>query len=74
MIVNVKLFASFRAGRFDMAARDFPPGSKVGDVASELQLAEKEIGTILVNSKYAKLHSPLREGDTLALFPLIGGG
>jgi sulfur-carrier protein len=72
--VTVKLFASFRAGRFDVKTADYPAGATVADVVDGLALPRAEVGIILVNSRHAELDRPLAEGDALALFPLLGGG
>ena len=74
MNITVKLFATFRTGRFTIEPRDYPEGTTVADVVRDLNLAEKELGIMLVNSRHVKLDHRLAAGDTLALFPLLGGG
>lgn len=74
MKVTVKLFASFRTGRFVMEEREYPDGTTVGQIVEELGLSEQELGIMMVNSRHVKLDRTLAEGDTLALFPLLGGG
>ncbi len=74
MNVTVKLFASFRTGRFEIETGDYPDGTTVGDVADLLNLPRAELGIMMINSRHVKLDRILAEGDTLALFPLLGGG
>lgn len=74
MNITVKLFATFRTDRFDIETRSYPAGTTVAEVVRELNLEEKELGIMLVNSRHVKLDHQLAEGDTLALFPLVGGG
>jgi molybdopterin converting factor small subunit len=74
MIVTVKLFASFRSGRFDIETVDYPAGTTVTDVADRLKLPRTELGIMMVNNRHVKLDRLLADGDTLALFPLLGGG
>ncbi|MBI5484720.1 MAG: MoaD/ThiS family protein [Deltaproteobacteria bacterium] len=74
MNITVKLFASFRTGRFDIESGDYPAGATVADVADSLKLPRTELGIMMVNNRHVKLDRPLEEGDTLALFPLLGGG
>jgi molybdopterin converting factor small subunit len=74
MHVTIKLFASFRSGRFDIETRDYPAGTTVADVADSLKLPHAELGIMMVNNRHVKLERVLLEGDTLALFPLLGGG
>lgn len=74
MQITLKLFATFRTGRFSEEKREYPPGTRVTDIVSELRIPEQEIGMIMLNSRHAELEQELREGDSLALFPLVGGG
>lgn len=74
MNVTVKLFASFRTGRFEIETGDYPEGTTVADVADGLNLPQSELGIMMINSRHVKLDRVLADGDTLALFPLLGGG
>jgi molybdopterin converting factor small subunit len=74
MKITIKLFASFRTGRFEIETVEYPAGTTVADVADSLKLPQSELGIMLVNSRHVKLERVLVEGDTLALFPLLGGG
>jgi sulfur-carrier protein len=74
MKVTVKLFASFRAGRFEIESSDYPVGTTVADVADSLHLPRTELGIMMINNRHVKLDRLLADGDTLALFPLLGGG
>lgn len=74
MQVNVKLFASFQAGRFQQEFRDYPEQTLIGTVVRELNIPEDEVGILLLNAVHAKLDQPLSDGDLLAIFPLVGGG
>ncbi|AJF07919.1 MoaD/ThiS family protein [Geoalkalibacter subterraneus] len=74
MKITVKLFASFRVGRFKVEDRDYPPGTPVRRIVEELGLSEDQLGVVMVNYRHAALDYELKEGDALALFPLVGGG
>lgn len=74
MNITVKLFASFRTGRFDIESRDYPAGTTVADVADRLNLPHSELGIMMINNRHVKLDRLLTDGDILALFPLLGGG
>ena len=74
MRITVKLFASFRAGRFDLEEREYPDGTTIGQVADSISLPHHVIGIMMVNTRHAKLERELAEGDILAIFPLLGGG
>lgn len=74
MNVTVKLFATFRVGRFKVEERVYPPGTTCREIIAEVGLTEDELGIILINGRHAALDVRLEEGDTLSLFPLVGGG
>lgn len=74
MQITVKLFASFRVGRFIRETRDCAAGTRVADVADALGIALSEIGIIMVNGRHADAEDELADGVTLSLFPLLGGG
>lgn len=74
MIVTVKLFATYRIGRFKIEERDYPAGTTCAGIAADVGLDPAGIGIILVNGRHAEVDHPLQEGDILALFPLVGGG
>jgi sulfur-carrier protein len=74
MKITVKLFASFRNGRTPVETRDIPNGTCVADIITELGIPVAELGISMVNSRHVPLDRELADGDTLALFPLLGGG
>lgn len=74
MNVTVKLFATFRTGRFGSEIRVYDPGTTVKSVIDELNLPEDDIGATLINGRHVEEDCELQEGDTLSIFPLVGGG
>lgn len=74
MQVTVKLFANFRHGRFNIEVRQYQQGVTVEHIVEELGIPKNELGILLVNSRHVGLDRELRDGDTLAVFPLVGGG
>ena len=74
MRVTLKLFATFRDGRFKVEERELPEGTRVLDVIQPLNITPEEIAICLKNGKNVDEHSVLNDGDTLALFPPVGGG
>jgi molybdopterin converting factor small subunit len=74
MLITVKLFASFRNGRFITATREITAATSIADIIDQLQIPAEEIGTIMLNNRHADPVQLLQEGDRLALFPLVGGG
>jgi len=74
MKVTVKLFAQFRNDRFIAKELELPETTTCLDVVLSLAITEDEIGVVLINGRHGSLSHPLQEGETLALFPLVGGG
>jgi len=74
MIVTIKLFATFRTGRFGEETREYSADTTVGDILKELNLPLDEIGATLINHKHVEEDQILLDGDTLSIFPLVGGG
>ena len=72
--ITIKLFAQFRNGRFKEADHQFAPGVDCRQVILWLGFRLSEMGVVMVNGQHAPLDHPLNESDTLALFPLVGGG
>ncbi len=72
--ITVKLFASFRAGRFVEAKQTCVPGTRIADIISRLEIAPKDIGMIMLDNRHAEPEQPLHAGARLSLFPLLGGG
>ncbi|HBV86390.1 MoaD/ThiS family protein [Desulfosporosinus sp.] len=74
MRVTVKLFATFRDGRFKVEERELPEGSKVMSVLEPLNIKPEEVAICLVNGQNVDEQHVLNDGDTIALFPPVGGG
>jgi sulfur-carrier protein len=74
MLIAIKLFATLRKGRFEEKRLEFPPGTTVSGIIRELDLPEKEVTLIFINGRHADLTTVLSAGDTLSLFPPVGGG
>lgn len=74
MQITVKLFATFRVGRFNTKNCKYPEGTMVKDVVTALSLPEEKLGILMINSRHVDLDRVLAEGETLAIFPLVGGG
>lgn len=74
MKVLVKLFATFREGRFKQETWEFPEGTQIIDILQRLNIAASEVSILLVNGRDAAETQVLHDGDTIALFPPVGGG
>lgn len=74
MNITVKLFATLRTGREKIMSLDVEEGCSVSDVVKLLELPEGEVAIIMINGRGAEASSTLANGDTLSLFPPVGGG
>ncbi len=72
--ITIKLFAHFRNGRFKEEKYELPPSTDCRTVILSLGFRLGEMGIVMVNGEHASLDQLLQEGNTLALFPLVGGG
>jgi molybdopterin converting factor small subunit len=74
MKITVKLFATFQKGRFVIEEREYPAGTTVGAIVTELAIPGESLGILMVNHRHVTLDRELHDGETLAIFPLVGGG
>ncbi len=74
MQVTVKLFATLRQERFDIKSLNLPPGTTVAEMVKQLGIPENEVTLIFINGRHGQLTSELHDGDTLGMFPPVGGG
>lgn len=74
MEVNVKLFATLREGRFKEEKAKIEDNTQVKDVISKYAIPIEEVRICLVNGRDAEFNQSLKNGDTLSLFPPVGGG
>ncbi|HOW53021.1 MAG TPA: MoaD/ThiS family protein [Syntrophorhabdaceae bacterium] len=74
MRVTVKLFATLQKDRFGVIEGEFPEGTTVGDIVRHYGVPEKDVTLIFINGRHGEFETGLSDGDTLALFPPVGGG
>ncbi|MBN2041278.1 MAG: MoaD/ThiS family protein [Spirochaetes bacterium] len=74
MQIVTKLYATLRDGRFYSRIMEFPDDATVFDIINSLNIKEEEAAIVFINNKHAGINTVLTEGDTLAIFPPIGGG
>jgi len=74
MKITIKLFATLRKGRFEEKIMDLPEGVRIEKVIRQIAIPEKEVNLIFINGRNADFNTPLSEGDTISIFPPVGGG
>lgn len=72
--VTVKLFATLQVGRFEIKEDQFEDGTTVKEIMGRYSLSQTQVLLVLVNGRHAALETVISDGDTVALFPPIGGG
>ncbi len=71
---KIKLFASLRNGRFDIAVMDLADSTTISDIISRLNIDKKDAAIIFINGIHADFNTLIKEGDDVAIFPPVGGG
>lgn len=74
MEIEVRLFASFRVGRFKCKRLTIGVGTKIIDILNSLEIKKEELGLVLVNGLYSDITLDLNDNDVLAVFPPVAGG
>ena len=75
MGIQVKCFATL-AGFEPEHSDDYPvvADETVASLIRRLGMKEDDVNLMFVNSQRAFLHSPVKDGDRVGLFPAVGGG
>jgi len=53
---------------------DLPNSSTIKDLLRKLGILEDQVFTVLVDGKHQKLDYTARDGETISIFPPVGGG
>ncbi len=75
MSIQVKFFASLReqVGLSDITIEQASTAAEVWDLATSKQQQPDNL-LVAINLEYAKLNSPVNDGDEVAFFPPVTGG
>lgn len=74
MTITVRLFATLRQNRGKTLELALPAGAAIEQALKELDIAECDAAILLCNGRHAQLTDRLQAGDTLSIFPPVGGG
>ena len=74
MVVEVKLFATFREGRFNEKELELPEKSSLSELLKYLKIPEKDAKVLIVNGLAVSVEHKLNNNDVIAIFPPIAGG
>ena len=74
MVVEVRLFATLREGRFKKRQMEFPQRCTFGDLLKHLKIPAEAVGILLLNGRAGSVESLLSPHDVVSIFPSLGGG
>lgn len=74
MEIKIKLFATLREGRGKLVTQNFNEPTTTKQVLDSLNIDEEDVAILLVNGLDATLDQKLQDGDTISVFPPVGGG
>lgn len=74
MTITIRLFATLRQNRGKTLELELPAGAAIEQALKELGIAECDAAILLRNGRHAQLTDRLQAGDTLSIFPPVGGG
>lgn len=74
MVITLKVFATLRKKYQNVQALEIGEPAKVRDIFGIIDLNPEAVSIIMVNGIRVDIEKELIEGDTLALFPPVGGG
>ncbi len=74
MKVTVKLFATLKKDYFESREFDCADGTTVRSLLDSSGIKDREYHITFVNGRHADRNEKLKDGDTLSVFPAVGGG
>jgi molybdopterin converting factor small subunit len=74
MEIEVRLFAGLRKYTNEKNRIQLEEGATVYDFLEKLGIPPSEVAIILVNGRHATKDHPLRDAETVSLFPALAGG
>ncbi|BDX37107.1 molybdopterin synthase sulfur carrier subunit [Tenuifilaceae bacterium CYCD] len=74
MQVKVKLFATLREGREKEQLINFLDAATPADIFEKLNIPATEVAILFVNGRDCAFDQSLKDGDTVSIFPPVGGG
>ena len=74
MSIKVRLFATLRSGRGKELIVDLETNPTPKEVIDGLDIPVEDVAILLVNGRDGTLTQLLMDGDTVSIFPPVGGG
>ncbi|MBF7096964.1 MoaD/ThiS family protein [Alkalibacter mobilis] len=74
MKYTVKLFATLRENRGKILEMEKSGKTSIREITEELGIKADDVAILLLNGRDAKLDDYPSDGDTISIFPPVGGG
>ena len=74
MIVELKLFGTFREGRFKKKDLELAESTSLNEIVASLGLPDKQAKIVMLNGICLTDDCVLHDKDVVAVFPMIAGG
>ena len=74
MIIELKLFGTFREGRFKRKDLELAEGTQLSAIVEPLDLPESQAKIVMVKGIAVMDDCVLHDKDVIAIFPMIAGG
>ncbi len=72
--VKVKLFATLREGRSKEMMLSFSESTSPAMILDGLKIKKEDVAILMINGMNGPFDKELKDGDTLSIFPPVGGG
>ena len=72
--IRVKLFATLQKRFAVPDSLSFDSPQTVGEIIAALQIPPEKVSVVFINNRHADQTDTVSPGDTLSLFPPVGGG
>jgi len=74
MQIELRLVGALRLERFKQKTVEFPEGATIADIIQQLNIPRKTHGLVLINGRHAKVTDTPKDGDSVTVLPILGGG
>ncbi|MCK5762856.1 MAG: MoaD/ThiS family protein [Clostridiales bacterium] len=74
MIIEVRLFATFRINRYKIKKIEIPEGSICKELLNVVGIDHNDVSILMINGIHSNVLDKLKDQDIVSLFPPVGGG
>ncbi|MEA3422814.1 MAG: MoaD/ThiS family protein [Bacillota bacterium] len=74
MVIEVRLFATFRINRFKIKRIEVPEGAICKELLDIVGIDHNDVSILMINGIHSNVLDKLKDKDIVSLFPPVGGG